>query len=106
MPALTASSLALTTSSRARQFWRQEWSWASSWALTLRSGGRVVIGVAEVLRVWEFQDEPDTADVHGEHEGVQVALGGVGEAVGAVAVGGFQISTCAALGYNASETAT
>ena len=68
--------------------------------------GRVVIGVAEVLRVWEFQDEPDTAVVHGEPEGVQVALGGVGEAVGAVAVGGFQISTCAALGYNASETAT
>ena len=89
MPTLTASSLALTTSSRARQFWRQDWSWALSWALTLRSGGRVVIGVAEVLRVWEFQDEADTAVVHGEPEGVQVALGGVGEAVGAVAVGGF-----------------
>ena len=79
---------------------------ASSLALTLRSGGRVVIGVAEVLRVWEFQDEADTAVVHGEHEGVQVALGGIGEAVGAVAVEGFQISTCAAVGYNASETAT
>ena len=79
---------------------------ASSFALVLRFGGRVVIGVAEVLRVWEFQDEADTAVVHGEGEDVQVALGGVGEAVGAVAVGGFQISTCAALGYNASETAT
>ena len=40
--------------------------------------GRVVIGVAEVLRVWEFQDEADTAVVRGEGEDVQVALGGVG----------------------------
>ncbi len=50
---------------------------------------RAVIGVAEVIRIGQLQDEADAAVGHGEDDGGQVALGGVGEAVGAVALEGF-----------------
>ena len=51
--------------------------------------GRIVIVVAELLGIGQFQDEANAAVLHGEDDGGQVALGGVGEAVGAVSLEGF-----------------
>ena len=89
MPAVTASSLALITSSRARHLWRLAWSWASSRALGAALPGRVVVAQLEVVGIGQLQDEADAAVLHGEDDGGQVALGRVGEAVGAVPVQGL-----------------
>ena len=48
-----------------------------------------MVGVAEDLGIGQLQDEADAAVLHGEDDGGQVALGGVGEAVGAIALEGF-----------------
>ena len=42
--------------------------------------GRAVVGVAEVLGTGQLQDDADAAVFHGEDDGGQIALGGVGEA--------------------------
>ena len=46
--------------------------------------GRIVVGVAEVLGIGQFQDEANAAVVHGEDDGGQIALGGIGESISAV----------------------
>ena len=46
--------------------------------------GWAVIGVAEIFGTGQLQDEADAAVLHGEDDGGHIALGGIGEAVGAV----------------------
>ena len=48
-----------------------------------------MVGEAEIVRIRKLEDEADAAVLHGEDDGGHVALGGMGEAVGAVAFGGF-----------------
>ena len=51
--------------------------------------GRIVVGVPEVLRIGQFQDEANAAVLHGEDDGGQIALGGMGESISAVPLEGF-----------------
>ena len=51
--------------------------------------GRIVVGVAEVLGIGQFQDEANAAVLHGEDDGGQIALGGIGESISAVPLEGF-----------------
>ena len=48
-----------------------------------------MVGVAEVLGIGQFQDEANAAVLHGEDDGGQIALGGIGESISAVPLEGF-----------------